>query len=393
MNIICLAFPAWEGNYLKSTVQLMTELARTEQVMYVDYAYTFKDMLQSMRGKGFANWRRMLGIVPRLRTVNLENGSTLHVLTLPPTLPVNFIKNPKIYDFLMRINAFFVKKAIQKATRQLGFSEYTVVNAFNPFLGVPLAKKLGENRLVYYCYDEIGAATWASQHGSRLENTFVPLCDAVIYSSQGLFDKKAHRNPNSFLVKNAVDFDLFSRKIAPENLPIIENRHKEQKIIGYLGSIDERVDYDLLEALFRYLPQHLFVFVGRIPQAHVAERLAAFPNVRCVGAQPPAKLPAWVQVFDVCLIPFLKNALTAGIYPLKGNEYLAAGKPVVATRFADLSDFEKIIGIADDTEGYLNLVKKTLDNDTDAQQTERRDFAAQNSWKARAEAMKNVLSY
>ena len=61
MDIICIAFPAWEGNYLKSTVQLMKELALSQRVLYVDYAYTWKDFIQSIRGKNFASWQRMIG--------------------------------------------------------------------------------------------------------------------------------------------------------------------------------------------------------------------------------------------------------------------------------------------------------------------------------------------
>ena len=45
LDIVCHAFPSWRGDYLKSTVQLMKELAVNHNVLYIDYAYSIKDIL------------------------------------------------------------------------------------------------------------------------------------------------------------------------------------------------------------------------------------------------------------------------------------------------------------------------------------------------------------
>ena len=394
MNIICHAFPAWEGNYVKSTVQLMTELARDNRVLYVDYAYTWKDFLQSLRQRGFASWRRMIGLEPRLRRVELGNGAALNVLTLPPILPTNFLKTPRLYDALNRLNArFFILPVIRKAMRTLGMTDApVVVNAFNPSYGVHLAGRLGEARLVYYCYDEIGAASWAKNHGARLEKQFAALADAVIFTSSGLLAKKKALNKASYLVKNGVDFTQFCQPTPPSlKHPIFDELSKKTTpIIGYLGSIDERLDYDLLEKLIRDTPQYHYVFVGRVTTDAIQKRLLALPNVFLIGPQPPSVLPSWVHQFDVCLIPFLQNDFTAGIYPLKANEYLAAGKAVIATPFADLSDFDAVIQMANNAADFQRIIAENLaENGQYAPQ--RRQFAAQNAWTARAEDMASIL--
>ena len=376
-NIICIAFPAWEGNYLKSTVQLMKELALDNQVLYVDYAYTWKDFFQSLRGKGFASWKKMLNIEPRMRSEKIENGATIHILTLPPVVPANFLKNPMAYDMLNYFNSLFIRKAVKNAAKSLKMENPVVINAFNPFFGVHLAGKLKESKLIYYCYDEIGAATWAKQHGERLEKAFLKMVDTVIVTSNGLFNKKRLQHVNCHLIKNGVDYDLFSRSETVHALP-----QKALKTIGYLGSIDERVDYDLLEMLISNTPQYQYIFVGRITQKEYEERLGKYPNVDLKGPKPPTELPNWVQKFDVCLIPFVKNGLTAGIYPLKINEYLAAGKPVVTTCFSDLSDFESVVDIADDDASFIEMVINASNDKS--QQNIRRGFASKNSWKARA---------
>jgi glycosyltransferase involved in cell wall biosynthesis len=396
-DIICLAFPAWEGNYLKSTVQLMKELAKTNRVLYVDYAYTWKDFINSLLGKSFASWQRMLGLEPRLRTETLENGADIYILTVPPVIPTNFIKNPWLFDKINAFNAYFMGKTIKKAQFSLGMlppsvsftsgSRLTVINAFNPIFGVHLGGKLGEKHLIYYCYDEINAANWAKRHGSRLENRFINMVDTVVVTSQGLLDKKSKLHDNCHLVKNGVDFELFaSEKTQTLSYPI-PNAGQYEKTIGYLGSVDERLDYDLIENVITRTPQYQYIFVGRITTVAYENRLKKYPNVILVGSQPPSSLPTWVQKYDVCWIPFIKNELTAGIYPLKINEYLAAGKPVVSTPFSDLSDFTAVISIAENAEKMVACFQ--LDNQN---ATLRRDFAAQNTWGARANDLGKLIA-
>jgi glycosyltransferase involved in cell wall biosynthesis len=394
-NIVCFGLPAWEGDYLKSTIQLVSELAKYNRVLYVEYPFTWKDVATATLGKGNAPARRILGRESRLRTFTLESGAAISVLTLPAMLPVNFLNNGNLYDMFMRSNAKRAFHAVNEAMLSLGMVFPVVINAFNPSLGIFLARQFHEKALIYYCYDEINAAKWVSKHGSRHEKLFLREVDAVVTSSQTLFEKKSPLAQRAFLVKNGVDFDLFYQQ---SNKQTIEN---QQKIIGYLGSIDERLDYDLLAQTIEALPNNRFVFVGRVMDTEGGARLAKYPNVELKGSQPPKSLPDWVAQFDVCLIPFLKNELTAGIYPLKINEYLACGKPVVTTRFSDLSDFEKVVEIADNSLNFIQLVKKVLTESRPKNQSDKRntdddlphnfrkrriEFARQNSWANRAEA-------
>lgn len=118
-QIICIGLPTWEGEYMKSTVQLLTELAKNNDILYVDYPFTLKDLVTNSK----APTKRMLGIEKPLRKIELENGHQVSVLTLPPTLPINFIKQKQIYDTLLNMNAWQAKQAIRKAMRDLHFND------------------------------------------------------------------------------------------------------------------------------------------------------------------------------------------------------------------------------------------------------------------------------
>ena len=50
-DIICVSFPNWEGDYMKTIVQVMTIFGKSNRVLYVDYEYTWKDVLFYFLGK------------------------------------------------------------------------------------------------------------------------------------------------------------------------------------------------------------------------------------------------------------------------------------------------------------------------------------------------------
>lgn len=380
-QIVCVAFPTWEGDYMKSTVQLMSELALEHEVLYVDYAFTYKDLAMGLLGRGSAPVARLLGRAPRLRTLTLANGAAVQHLTLSPFLPTNWIASPTLHDALLQLNAAAAARAIRRATAALGFERPIVVNAFNPALGNALAGRLGESKLVYYCYDEISAAGWIKRHGTRHEAAFLARTDLTIVSSAQLLRDKSPLARRCTLVKNGVSLALFqAAQQRPADMP-----PPGTPIVGYLGSIDERLDYDLLCELASARADCLFVFVGREVLPEAVARLRALPNVVLLGPRPPEQLADYVAAFDVSLIPFVKNKLTAGIYPLKINEYLAMGKPVVATRFGDMSDFEQVVRVVDDAAAFAAAVAAALEEKEDATAgAARRRFAEGNSWAGRA---------
>lgn len=386
--LVCLGIPRWEGsNYLSSTVQLMAELARQERVLYVDYPYTYKDMWAASKqqdsGVPLAELR---GQAASLQVRQLPHGGEVQLLRLPPFVPTNFLKLPFLHDQMLRWNARRAKRSIVRALQQLKWENPIVINAFNPALGNMLAGQLQESALVYYCYDEISAAPWMARHGARHEQAFLSTADLTIVSSQGLYEAKSKDAKKCSLVKNGVDLELFKAKgLRPTDLP-------KQPIIGYVGSVDDRLDYDLLKAIAITYPDWALVFVGRIVDEAAAEKIATLPNVHLLGARPAAQLGNYLDAFHLGLIPFVKNDLTAGIYPLKINEYLALGLPVVSTDFADLSDFAAHTAIAKNTSDFIRLLGKKLKKESTMEEiAARKSFAAQNSWTGRAAEIRQLL--
>jgi teichuronic acid biosynthesis glycosyltransferase TuaH len=115
-------------------------------------------------------------------------------------------------------------------------------------------------------------------------------------------------------------------------------------------------------------------------------------NVFFLGARPQSEIPNIATKWDVCIIPFVKNQLTKAIYPLKINEYLAMGKPVVTTDFSDLSDFKQLISITKTNKDFISATKKELRYNNRMKIQKRIKFSLQNSWESRAESFRLALA-
>jgi len=389
-QIVCIGFPKWEGEYLKSTVQLMQELSRYNDVIYIDYNHTFLDVLRHLIRKKKIPLARIIGWKKRLQLISTNGKFGLYLLRLPCLFPINWINQNKVHDKISGINGLFSKVIIKRALKKIGFNRPIMINAFNPNLGLSLAGKFEEKLLVYYCYDEISAAPWIKKHGHRLEQKFLKIADLVITSSDTLQKDKSKYNANCWTVNNGVDFHLFgSKEVAV--IPEKKSTYYE-KTIGYLGSIDHRLDYSLLESVISRLPHYRFVFVGRQLDRLGVQVLANLSNVELVGPKPAHELPSYIETFDVGLIPFVKNKLTAAIYPLKINEYLARGKAVVSTDFTNLSAFEDVIRVASNSSIFKKMLEEAATEFEPALANKRIEIAKQNSWKNRANEMGTILS-
>ena len=170
--------------------------------------------------------------------------------------------------------------------------------------------------------------------------------DQVFIHSPALLDRKGHFNPHTLFVPNGVDYRAFATPQA-EPADLKEIPHPR---LGYVGHIKTQLDLRLLLELATRHGEWSFVFVG--PKGHLGvdatlvDQLSELQNVYFLGNKPMEMVCAYSQHMDVCLLPYVFNDYTQHIYPLKLHEYLACGKPVVATPIRSLESFGHVIALA-----------------------------------------------
>jgi glycosyltransferase involved in cell wall biosynthesis len=137
----------------------------------------------------------------------------------------------------------------------------------------------------------------------------------------------------------------------------------------------------LLEHIAAERPQWQIVLVGPEDDAFRSSKLHGLANVHFLGSKPPESLPTYINTFDVCLNPQVINEVTRGNYPRKIDEYLAMGKPIVATETAFMKTvFSGHTYLCNTPAEYITAIEKALGEDSPTLQQMRKDFAASHSW-------------
>lgn len=198
---------------------------------------------------------------------------------------------------------------------------------------------------LYHIDDDYSFSADAPAVGTE-EGRVLRRVNQVFAISPALMERKGGVNPHMAFVPEGVDFRLYATPVAePADLRLITRPR-----IGYTGNLKRQLDWPLLRDLARRHPEWSFVYVGpRTFDARtglVVEEMTRFPNVHFLGEKTVVDLAAYPQHFDVCTMPYVLNGYTENIYPLKLHEYLACGRPVVATPIRSLRDFSKVIGLA-----------------------------------------------
>jgi glycosyltransferase involved in cell wall biosynthesis len=101
-----------------------------------------------------------------------------------------------------------------------------------------------------------------------------------------------------------------------------------------------------------------------------------------LGAKTTDALGAYVQHFDVCLMPYRQNDYTKYIYPLKLHEYLASGRPVVSSPIRTVEDFREVLCLASSPAEWSRMIERALSDqeNTPARRAERQKIAQAHDW-------------
>ena len=104
-------------------------------------------------------------------------------------------------------------------------------------------------------------------------------------------------------------------------------------------------------------------------------------------------MPAYVNGFDTCIVPFAAGPLTEAVNPIKLREYLAAGRPVVSTDMPEVRRYAPTVRLASTPEEWVTEVRASLapDQDTEERRRARYELVAGETWDAAAAAVEAEL--
>lgn len=366
-------------------------LARENEVYYIENPFTLRDFFKLRKTAEYQLRKKHFSLTSHsLIETEVPN---LKVIAPPILLSVNFLPENWVFRTALKLNELLIRAKLKSIFKTYKIRDYIFINSFN-FHYPTLTEGLTPKLKVYHCLAPM-VLPFNRRHGLVSEEILVRQSDVVICSSKQLYEEKKKQNPYTYFVANAADLGHSSKALNPDLPvhPVIAALKKP--VIGYLGAIERRMDYDLLRKVIHANPDKSFVFVGPVSGEFVPDWFFTAGNVHFPGSIDYQDTPAVIKGFDVALIPFKKDEVSSSIFPLKLFEYLGAGKPVVAVDFnIDLKEFTKgAVTFCENPESFSEAVNHALQTDNGEQRKKRVTIAAENTWENRIEAIADIIHY
>jgi glycosyltransferase involved in cell wall biosynthesis len=362
------------ASHVTSTHHLARGLARSNPLLYVNAMGTRSPRLR------IYDLRRALGKLKQWAAPNnhrSDKGLPNARLYSPVVVPFNSV------GFVRRCNRFTLRRGVARLL-QAHDLEAPILLVAHP-LGAEVVGAIGERLLIYFVMDQYLAMPGIDRaYIQALEETLLQEADLIFATSTELQRLKSGRKAPAILLPHGVDFEHFHSAADPPGPVPEELIGLPRPLIGMYGTLAPWVDVDLLVRVAREFPQASVVLIG--PRTHFVLP-GNLPNLHWLGPRPYVDLPRYAAHFDVGLIPFRRDELTACVNPLKLLEYLALGLPVVSTLLPDLARYGGHIYVAATPDDFVEKVKLALADHAPARRQQRFDLAARESWDSRVETL------
>jgi glycosyltransferase involved in cell wall biosynthesis len=279
-----------------------------------------------------------------------------------------------------KINNKRMARSIRNACRQLEFDNVILFNDNDFFRAQYLPELLNTRYFIYYIRDLLINQQYFKKHGAKHEISIIKKADLIVANSSYLANYAARYNKHSKDIGQGCDFTYFKPGVnyaEPEDLKKIPHPR-----VGYVGAlVSFRLDIDLLIQMAAAKPEWSWVLVGPEDEAFGKSRLHEMNNVFFLGRKNETELAGYVSHFDVCINPQLVNEVTIGNYPRKVDEYLAMGKPVVATFTDFMKSFGGYVYLCSSADEYIQAIHSALESAGDKGLQQRRSaFALTHTW-------------
>jgi len=392
-DIIIFALPRWDQPISSPALALAKEFAQHNRVFYVEHPFSWKDVIKERKTPEVQKRKNAIFNKKDIYTNPPDFPPNLTVVTPPVTYPINALSPGPIYDFFSKKNDARIFDTIRSVIQDFDIDDWIFINSFDPFFARDFPEDLNPLVKVYQCMDDHSEVEYSAKHGIRLEQDIVQKFDVTLCTSKELTRINSEFTQHSYFHPNAAEITLFRTALDGKLSRPTELEGIDKKIIGFTGSIEYRTDFELLLKLAKHHTDKQLVFVGPVRAPEMEEMgITSQPNVTMVGPKKITELPQYLKFMDVVIIPYKKNKLTKSIYPLKINEYLGAGRPIIAVHFSeDINTFNDVAYIADTHQEFIELIDKAIHEDSPEKRQKRVKRAEMNTWTARVEQFWDIL--
>lgn len=282
-------------------------------------------------------------------------------------------------------------------------SEHVIGLCFDPHL-LDCVDALAPRHRVFHIYD-----SYHKMYGHVAD--FGPVrrrlssYDLITASTAQMYEEVTgqHAQPGC-IVANGVDFSSFDRRPPAPSPTAAAIAALPGRRVGYVGSINTKIDFALIEYLSQRFPGDSFVLVGPMRHAileRMSDDLASYeamrarPNVHIFPAVSRHEIPAVLAAMDINCIFFRVDRAdwVPAVYPIKLNEYLASGKPVLSCDLRVVREaFANVVSVCRTPQEWtLALEHCAGDANDSAAVAARLAVARGNDWERRVDQFEALL--
>lgn len=390
IGIVCFAWNEWSLLW-KPRQQLLHYLARKAEITSILFVNRdlylwdlFPNPLGRLRdGESLGSWIRA-----SLQTVNRAEKK-IDVYT-----PFHYLPFSHRSRLMRRIDSRLTYSLIARRLKERDIQDLVlIVNRLVPveLLGCFEGVKL---RCLYWSDD------WATFKGvatpesvERRIETLLGKSDMVFAVSPELAERARKLVPSTYWLPNATNFDNFFRASLEDTETADEMHGIPRPVLGLMGIVSSSLDFNLLSHVAKSRPDWSIVVIGpKLPAASWGDSFFRLRNVHYLGTKPYFDLPKYMKGFDVCILPYLNHRGVRAAESVKMYDYMATGKPVVAsTDAAGVGRFSDVIRIAKNYDDFVQQIEESINEDDSARRAARQQIARDNSWEKRAEEIYRLI--
>ena len=298
---------------------------RGHEIRIIDYEITWKSK----------RWNSLISKRAVIENFSKATGNSNVTLIRPSIIYVPLL------DYLSE--SFTYGKEIYRQVKEFNPDVIVGFSILNTYIAMRLAKRYAVP-FIYYLID--------AQHtqipegflrplGRVIESQILRNADKVLVINDelGNYAVKMGCSPDKVCVIRAgIDAARFNMNISGEELRKKFGIGKDEVVLFFMGWLYtfsglKEVAYSLIEygekSKFRLMilgKGDLYNELLNIKNNWLKNRLIL------IDWQPYDKIPKYIAASDICLLPAYNNEVMRHIVPIKMYEYMACGKPVIATR-------------------------------------------------------------
>jgi|BarGraNGADG00212_2_1021979.scaffolds.fasta_scaffold38994_1 glycosyltransferase involved in cell wall biosynthesis len=276
------------------------------------------------------------------------------------------------------------------------------------YLALRAAKKAGTPMVVLILEPnfQMIPSSWLRPIGKIIEKRTLKEADSVIVINEALRDyviRMGARPEKTHVIRAGIDTEHFGRNVDGSSIRQQYGFSERDTVLFFMGWLYHFSGlHEVLKEMAKCKREGLNVKLLIVGDGDALEELqreraelGLEDYVVFAGKQPYEKIPEFIAASDICLLPAHDNAIMHDIVPIKMYEYMAMGKPVIATRLhgvqREFGDDHGVLWIDRPEDALRKAMELVNEGSITARGEAARQFVSNNDWAAVVDDFEQVL--